>query len=95
MDAKINKIIIETLLPFNPKQICVFGSYSRGEMNDESDIDILLDVDKDVSLLELGGAYMDLKESLNRRIDLILKGGISPVFRPYIEKDLKEIYSNG
>ncbi len=95
MDAEINKIIIETLLPFNPKQICVFGSYARGEMNDESDIDILVDVDENVSLLDLGGAYMDLKDSLNRSIDLILKGGISPVFKPYIEKDLTEIYSNG
>lgn len=94
MDAEINKIIIETLLPFEPKQICVFGSYARGEMNDESDIDILLDVDKDISLLDLGGAYMDLKDSLKRNIDLILKGGISPIFKPYIEKDLTEIYSN-
>ncbi|MDP2687820.1 MAG: nucleotidyltransferase domain-containing protein [Aequorivita sp.] len=95
MNAEINKIIIETLLPFKPKQICVFGSYARGEMNDQSDIDILLDVDEQISLLELGGAYMDLKDSLNRGIDLILKGGISPVFKPYIEKDLTEIYSNG
>ncbi len=95
MNAEINKIIIETLLPFKPKQICVFGSYARGEMTAESDIDILLDIDEKVSLLDLGGAYMDLKDSLNRGVDLILKGGISPVFKPYIEKDLTEIYSNG
>ncbi len=95
MNAEINKIIIETLLPFKPKQICVFGSYARGEMRDDSDIDILIDVDSNISLLDLGGAYMDLTDSLNRKIDLILKGGISPVFKPYIEKDLTEIYSNG
>jgi predicted nucleotidyltransferase len=95
MNAEINKIIVETLLPFKPKQICVFGSYARGEMSDDSDIDILIDVDSNISLLDLGGAYMDLKDNLNRKIDLILKGGISPVFKPYIEKDLTEIYSNG
>lgn len=95
MNPKINKIIIETLLPFKPKQISVFGSYARGEMTDDSDIDIVLDVDDDISLLDLGGAYMDLREKLNRKVDLILKGGISPIFRPYIEKDLTEIYSNG
>lgn len=94
MNPEINKIIIETLLPFKPKQISVFGSYARGEMNEDSDIDILLDVDYNISLLDLGGAYMDLKENLNRKIDLILKGGISPRLRPYIEKDLIEIYSN-
>ncbi|MGB3342857.1 MAG: nucleotidyltransferase domain-containing protein [Aequorivita sp.] len=95
MNPEINKIIIETLLPFKPKQISVFGSYARGEMSEDSDIDILLDVDYNISLLDLGGAYMDLNENLNREIDLILRGGISPVFKPYIEKDLIEIYSNG
>ena len=94
MDPKINKIIIETLLPFKPKQICVFGSYARGEMNENSDIDILVDLDQNISLLDLGGAYMDLKEALNRKIDLILKGGIIPILKPYIGKDLTEIYSN-
>lgn len=95
MNAEINKIIIETLLPFNPKQISVFGSYARGEMNEDSDIDILINVDYNISLLDLGGAYMDLTDSLNRKIDLILKGGIGPILKPYIEKDLIEIYSNG
>ena len=95
MHPRIHKIIIETLIPFKPKQISVFRSYARGEMTDESVIDILLDVDDDISLLDLGGAYMDLKEKLNRKVDLILKGGISPVFRPYIERDLTKIYSNG
>lgn len=94
MNVEINKIIIKTLLPFKPKQICVFGSYARGEMNEESDIDILMDVDENISLLDLGGAYMDLKDSLGRGIDLILKGGLSPVFKTYIERDLTEIYSN-
>src|SRR5690554_1681425 len=94
MDPKINKIIIQTLLPFRPKQICVFGSYARGEMDEDSDIDILVDLDPNISLLDLGGAYMDLKEALNRKIDLLLKSGLSPVFKSYIGKDLTEIYSN-
>ncbi|WP_034259312.1 nucleotidyltransferase family protein [Aequorivita capsosiphonis] len=94
MNPEINKIIIETLLPFDPIQISVFGSYARGEMNDDSDIDILLDVDYNLSLLDLGGAYMDLKEKLNRKIDLVLKCGIRTSFGRYIEKDLIEIYPN-
>lgn len=92
MDAKINKKIIELLLPLKPKQICVFGSYARGEMKKSSDIDILVDIDDHVSLLDMGGVYMDLKESLKRNVDLVTKGGLNPVFKPYIEKDLVEIY---
>ncbi|WP_165806001.1 nucleotidyltransferase family protein [Marixanthomonas spongiae] len=92
MDAEINKTIINTILPFKPKQICVFGSYARGDMKEDSDIDILLDVDKNVTLLDLGGLYMDLVEKLNRKIDLVTKDGLNPLFKPFIEKDLIEIY---
>lgn len=92
MDVRINKKIIELLLPLKPIQISVFGSYARGEMNENSDIDILVDFDENVSLLDMGGVYMDLKEKLKRNIDLVTKGGLNPVFKPHIEKDLVEIY---
>ena len=93
MNAETNKIIIETLLPFKPKQICVFGSYARGEMNDESDIDIFVDFPKGITYFDIGGIYMDLVERLKRKVDLVSKGGLNPTFRPYIENDLIEIYN--
>ena len=93
MSPEINKIIIETLLPFKPKQICVFGSYARGEMREDSDIDILVDFPRGVTYLDIGGIYMDLIEKLKRKIDLVTKGGLNPAFKPYIEKDIIEIYN--
>lgn len=93
MDAEINKIIIETLLPFKPKQICVFGSYARGEMNADSDIDILVDFPRGVTYFDIGGIYMDLLQKLKRKIDLVSKAGLSSAFKPFIEKDLIEIYN--
>ncbi len=93
MDPEINKIIIETLLPFKPKQICVFGSYARGEMNEDSDIDILVDFPEGVTYLDIGGIYMDLMEKLKIKIDLVSKGGLNPLFKPYIDKDIIEIYN--
>lgn len=92
MNPEINKIIIETLLPFKPKQICVFGSYARGEMNEDSDIDILIDVPYDISYLDLGEAYSVLEEKLKRKIDLLFKDSLSSIFKPYILKDSIEIY---
>lgn len=92
MNAEINRIIIETLMPLRPKQISVFGSYARDEMTEESDIDILIDIDSTASYFDLGGLYMDLKDALKRDIDLVTKKGLNPVFKPYIEKDLIEIY---
>ena len=93
MNLRKNKIIIETLFPFKPKEISVFGSYARDEMQADSDIDIMVDLNQNVSLFDLGGLYMDLSEKLQRKIDLVTKNGIKEVFRKYIERDLVSIYS--
>ncbi|MGB5941828.1 MAG: nucleotidyltransferase family protein [Leeuwenhoekiella sp.] len=94
MDAKTNQIIIDTILPYKPKEIAVFGSYARGEMREDSDIDICVDLPETVSLLQMGGLYMDLKERLKSKIDLVTKNGINPLFKPFIEKDLVRIYED-
>lgn len=95
MNPEINKIIIDTILPFKPREIGVFGSYARNEMHSDSDIDIMVDLDETVSLLDLGGLYMDLTEKLQSKIDLVTKKGVNEVFRDYIERDLISIYKNG
>ena len=95
MNTEINKIIIDTILPLRPKEISVFGSYARNEMQSESDIDIMVDLDDSISLLDLGGLYMDLSEKLERKIDLVTKGGVNDIFKDYIERDLISIYKNG
>jgi uncharacterized protein len=52
----------------NPR---VFGSVSRGEDREGSDIDILVDALPGATLLDLGGLMMDLQEILGVRVDLL------------------------
>lgn len=58
----------------------LFGSCSRGEEHAGSDVDILVSFDRtaSVGLLTMGGMYMDLKELLNRDIDLVEEGTLMP-----------------
>lgn len=93
MNSRINQIIIDATLPYKPKEISVFGSYARNDMGPDSDIDIMVDLSKDISIFDLGGLYMDLCEKLQCKIDLVTKNGINNVFREYIERDLISIYS--
>ena len=64
-------IIINTLKPYNPIFIGLFGSYARNEETENSDIDILYEFDSEYSLFDL----MDMKErlhsSLRKNIDLV------------------------
>ncbi|MDT0646925.1 nucleotidyltransferase domain-containing protein [Zunongwangia sp. F260] len=92
MDAKTNQIIIDYLKEYDPKEIAVFGSYARGEMEPHSDIDILYSLDKKISLFDIVQIKLDLEEKLNRKIDFVSKKGLKEWITPYVMKDLKVIY---
>ncbi|WP_218082280.1 nucleotidyltransferase family protein [Anthocerotibacter panamensis] len=66
----------------------VFGSVVRGEETAESDIDFLIDYDKDQTTAWFpGGLLMDLQDLLGRKVDILTDQGISPRIR---EKVLSE-----
>lgn len=54
----------------------LFGSYSRGEENPDSDIDILVDYDKSsrISLLKICNMMTDLEDILGKKVDLVENG---------------------
>lgn len=73
----------------------LFGSCSRGEETEESDIDILVDYDNSqgiVSILRMGGILMDLSDLLGRRVDLVENKGLMNFARASIERDKILIY---
>jgi predicted nucleotidyltransferase len=71
----------------------LFGSYSRNEADDKSDIDILVDLDYSKHI-GLGFVTMqsDLQQKLQRKIDLISSKAISKYIKPFVEKDKVLIY---
>ena len=52
------------------RNVRVFGSVARGEDDDRSDIDLLVDLDPGRNLLDLGGLLMDLRELLDCPVDV-------------------------
>jgi predicted nucleotidyltransferase len=48
----------------------VFGSVVRGEDAPGSDIDILVEIGRRMSLLDFAGLKIELEEALGRRVDL-------------------------
>ena len=59
----------------------VFGSVARGEDDDASDIDILVDLEPGRSLFDLGGLLTDLKMLLGRDVDVVTEKGLRSALR--------------
>ena len=79
MKASTKKYIREIAEYFKSQPIVrawLFGSYSRGEEEIDSDIDILVDYDKSskLSLLKICGMMTDLEDILGKRVDLVENG---------------------
>jgi predicted nucleotidyltransferase len=74
-----------------PTLVGVFGSYARGEENEKSDLDILIDFELNVNLLELIGIEQELSELLGIKVDLITLRSVNASLKPYIESDLIRI----
>lgn len=66
------------------KRAAFFGSIVRGEMTDESDIDILVEFEGRKSLLDLAGLKLDLEDALQRRVDLLTYRSLHPMLKDRI-----------
>jgi uncharacterized protein len=71
----------------NPR---VFGSVLRGEDQEGSDLDILVDPAPRASLLDMAGLQIELENALGVKVDVRTPGELHPRFR---EKVLSEAAS--
>ena len=72
----------------------LFGSYVNGKANNESDIDILVDLDYS-QRIGLGFVQMqiDLENILKTKVDLVSSNSLSKYIKPYIDKEKELIYA--
>ena len=90
MKNSINKIkqkILPILQDYGVKKVALFGSCVRGEMGKESDIDILVDIEADISLLGFVGLKQKIEEALGRKVDLVEYDTLKPLLRERILKE--------
>lgn len=72
----------------------VFGSMARGDYSQISDLDIMIDVPDAIpfNLFDLAEIQYQLEQITNKKVDIVMSKGISPLMKTYIEKDMKLIY---
>jgi hypothetical protein len=72
----------------------LFGSYVRGEADQQSDIDILVDLDYSQKIgLQFIQMKIDLEKLLNAKVDLVSSNGLSRYIKPMVESEKQIIYA--
>lgn len=77
------------------KKAWLFGSCSRGEETPESDVDIIVEYDREnarISLMTISGMMIGLEDILHRSIDLVEDGRLLPFACETAQKDKLLIY---
>ena len=65
-------------------EVRVFGSMSRGDHHEESDVDLLVTLAPGTSALALGGLLLDAQELLGRRVDVVTEASLHPALREHV-----------
>lgn len=69
-------------------KIGLFGSYSRGEQDAESDIDLLVKFEKPIGFFKYVAVEEYLKEKLGAKVEMVMDDALKPVIRPYVMKEV-------
>jgi len=80
----------EILKKYKVKSIMLFGSYARNEERENSDIDFLVEFEKDTydNFIHL---IFSLEELFKRKVQVVTKEDLSPYIRPYVLKEVERI----
>jgi hypothetical protein len=94
MNKKI-KQISESILPilkrYGVSKAALFGSVVKDQERPDSDIDVLVHIDKDISLLDFVGLKLELEQILKTDVDVVEYDTIKPLLRETILKEQQVI----
>lgn len=71
---------------YKVKEIGIFGSYVKGEQKETSDVDILVEFEKPVSLLRIVSLENYLSDILGVKVDVVPKKTIRKELKEFILK---------
>jgi len=79
--------VLETAAHYGAFNVRIFGSVARGEADENSDIDFLVDMQEGRSLMDLGGLLIDLQTLLGVDVDVVTENGIRKRIREDIRRE--------
>src|SRR3954452_3763952 len=83
----IKKKVVPILKETRETRAAIFGSVARGEETNKSDVDILVNLPRDMSLFDVVDLESKLEATIQRKVDLVDYDAIKPRLKPYILRD--------
>ena len=91
--AEITKQISGYLATQPVQRAWLFGSFARGEETENSDIDLLVDLDDTQAVgLRFFGMWRELEQLLGRNVDLVTENGLADYARESVNRDKVMVY---
>lgn len=84
---KIKSLIVDILKKNKARRAGIFGSFARNEQKKNSDIDILVELPKNLNLFDFVGIKFELEDALNKKVDLVEYSTIKPLIKKTILKE--------
>ena len=92
LKQKIHSERFRVILKANKvKKVAVFGSYARGQSRPGSDIDFLVDFEKDADLFDQIGLKNDLEVFLKKKTDVVTRASLNKYIRSRILKEAVDL----
>jgi len=87
--------IAEICRKYYVRELSVFGSAARGDMQPASDIDLLVEFQPEarIGLFKFAEMEEELAALFGRKVDLVSKRGLKPWIRPHVLRDAKVLYA--
>jgi len=79
--------ILQTASKYGARNVRIFGSVARGESDNNSDIDFLVDMEPGRSLLDLGGLLDELQAIVGVTVDVLTERGLKDRIRDRVVKE--------
>jgi predicted nucleotidyltransferase len=89
--ATLHELMPQVRRDFGVRRMALFGSTARGEAQDASDLDVLVEFEGEPTFLSFMGLKVFLEDQVGRKVDLVTPDALKPRMRPVVERDAVDV----
>ncbi|MGN0430843.1 MAG: nucleotidyltransferase family protein [Lachnospiraceae bacterium] len=90
---ELKQIIAPIAKKYQLANVYLFGSFARGDYDEQSDIDLRIEKGNLKGMFALCGFYTEVSEALERKVDVLTTGSLEDSFLEEIRKDEVTLYA--